>query len=86
MCTSQLDEAAGNRTGCLQCECKGPKTEPQTRNGSLEMSVQLDHLLVPSKDKNAAAKLLGGLLGVRWEPSGEGPAPDLNQPPLVLLG
>ena len=45
------------------------------------MSVQLDHLLVPSKDKNAAAKLLGELLGVHWEPAGEGPAPALNQPP-----
>jgi hypothetical protein len=45
------------------------------------MSIQLDHVLVPSKDKNAAAKLLADLLGVRWEPSGKGPAPDLNQPP-----
>jgi hypothetical protein len=44
------------------------------------MSIQLDHLLIRSKDKNTAAKLLGELLGVRWEPSGEGPAPDLNQP------
>jgi hypothetical protein len=44
------------------------------------MSILLDHVLVPSKGKNAAAKVLGELLGVRWEPSGEGPAPDLNQP------
>jgi hypothetical protein len=44
------------------------------------MSIQLDHVLVPSKDKNAAAKLLSELIGVRWEPSGEGPAPDLDQP------
>jgi hypothetical protein len=44
------------------------------------MTIQLDHLLVPSKDKNAAAKLLGEILGVRWEPSGEGPATDLYQP------
>src|SRR6516164_1213806 len=48
------------------------------------MSVKLDHVLVPSKDKNAAAKLLGELLGVRWEPAGEGPSPDLYQP--IALG
>jgi hypothetical protein len=52
----------------------------RSKRPRLEMSVQLDHVLVPSKDKNAAARLLGELLGVRWEPSGEGPAPDLNQP------
>jgi hypothetical protein len=33
------------------------------------------------RTKDTAAKLLGELLGVRWEPSGEGPAPDPNQPP-----
>jgi hypothetical protein len=37
----------------------------------LSMAVQLDHIAVPSRDKNASAKLLAEILGVRWEPSGE---------------
>jgi hypothetical protein len=36
------------------------------------MSVQLDHLLVPSRDMNASAKLLAEILNVPWEPSGNG--------------
>ena len=36
------------------------------------MTVHLDHLLVPSRDMNASAKLLAEILGVRWDPSGEG--------------
>ena len=43
------------------------------------MTVQLNHILGPSRDMNASAKLLAELLGVRWDPSGEGrstsPAP-----------
>ena len=31
------------------------------------MGVQLDHFAVPSRDKNASAKLLAEILGVRWE-------------------
>lgn len=37
------------------------------------MSVQLDHLLVPSRDKLRAAKLMADLLGVPWSPAGVGP-------------
>jgi hypothetical protein len=37
------------------------------------MSVHLDHLLVPSRDKAAAAKLLAELLGVPWSETGVGP-------------
>ena len=37
------------------------------------MSVHLDHLLVPSRDKVAAAKLLAELLGVPWSATGVGP-------------
>lgn len=37
------------------------------------MSVHLDHLLVPSRDKLAAAKLLAELLGVPWSATGVGP-------------
>src|SRR6186997_1771939 len=37
------------------------------------MKVELDHTIVPSRDKVAAARLLGGLLGVPWAPSGIGP-------------
>jgi catechol 2,3-dioxygenase-like lactoylglutathione lyase family enzyme len=35
------------------------------------MPVQLDHLLVPSRDRVAAAKLIAHLLGVPW--AGQGP-------------
>ena len=37
------------------------------------MSVHLDHLMVPSRDKAAAAKLLAELLGVPWSETGVGP-------------
>lgn len=37
------------------------------------MTVQLDHLMVPARDKIASAKLLAGLLGVPWSPTGIGP-------------
>jgi len=38
------------------------------------MEIQLDHLLVPSKDRNGAARLLAEILGVRWDPCGKEPA------------
>ena len=34
------------------------------------MAVELDHTIVPSRDKVAAARMLGELLGVPWAPSG----------------
>ncbi len=37
------------------------------------MSVQLDHVLVPARDRRAAAALLAGILGVPWAESGVGP-------------
>lgn len=37
------------------------------------MTIQLDHFIVSARDKVAAAKLLGELLGVPWAPSGIGP-------------
>lgn len=37
------------------------------------MSIHLDHLLVPSRDKLAAAKLMAELLGVPWSAHGVGP-------------
>ena len=37
------------------------------------MTVYLDHTIVPSRDKVAAAKLLGELLGVEWAAAGMGP-------------
>ncbi|MGO4330096.1 VOC family protein [Cupriavidus sp. 2TAF22] len=37
------------------------------------MSIHLDHLMVPSRDKEAAAELLAGLLGVPWARTGIGP-------------
>jgi catechol 2,3-dioxygenase-like lactoylglutathione lyase family enzyme len=37
------------------------------------MAIDLDHLMVPSRDKLASAKLLAELLGVPWSPTGIGP-------------
>lgn len=37
------------------------------------MSVELDHTIVPSRDRRAAAELLATLLGVPWAESGVGP-------------
>jgi hypothetical protein len=37
------------------------------------MTIRLDHLMVPSRDKLAAAKLLAELLGVPWSETGIGP-------------
>ena len=37
------------------------------------MSVQLDHAIVPARDRRAAAELLATLLGVPWAESGVGP-------------
>lgn len=37
------------------------------------MTIQLDHFIVSSRDKVAAAKLLGELLGVPWAETGMGP-------------
>ena len=37
------------------------------------MTIHLDHLMVPARDKRASAQLLAGLLGVRWSETGVGP-------------
>src|ERR1700741_272388 len=37
------------------------------------MTVYLDHLMVPSRNKVASAKLLAELLGVPWSETGVGP-------------
>jgi len=37
------------------------------------MTIQLDHFIVSSRNKVAAAKLLGELLGVPWAETGMGP-------------
>jgi|SRR5688572_13019431 len=37
------------------------------------MTIHLDHLMVPARDKLASAKLLAELLGVPWSDSGVGP-------------
>lgn len=37
------------------------------------MSIRLDHILVPSRNRTAAAKRLGELVGVPWVESGVGP-------------
>jgi len=37
------------------------------------MTVQLDHTLIPARDRKAAAELLATLLGAPWAESGVGP-------------
>ncbi|MDB5964114.1 MAG: hypothetical protein JWQ72_614 [Polaromonas sp.] len=37
------------------------------------MPIELDHLLIPSRDKVAAARMLAELLGVPWSETGVGP-------------
>jgi catechol 2,3-dioxygenase-like lactoylglutathione lyase family enzyme len=37
------------------------------------MSLQLDHMIVPSRDRVAAAELLARILGVPWSETGIGP-------------
>lgn len=37
------------------------------------MAIHLDHLMVPSRDKVASARLLAELLGVPWSETGVGP-------------
>jgi hypothetical protein len=37
------------------------------------MTVELDHLMVPARDKLASAQLLAELLGVPWSTTGIGP-------------
>jgi len=37
------------------------------------MSVELDHLIVPARNRKAAAELLAAILGVPWAPTGVGP-------------
>lgn len=37
------------------------------------MSIELDHMIVPSRDRRAAAQLLATVLGVPWAGSGVGP-------------
>jgi catechol 2,3-dioxygenase-like lactoylglutathione lyase family enzyme len=37
------------------------------------MTIELDHLMVPARDRVASAKLLAELLGVPWSESGIGP-------------
>lgn len=37
------------------------------------MTIELDHILVPARDRIASARLLAGLLGVPWSETGIGP-------------
>ena len=37
------------------------------------MTILLDHIMVPARDKLASAKLLAGLLDVPWSETGTGP-------------
>lgn len=37
------------------------------------MSIELDHAIVPSRDRRAAAELLATILGVPWAETGVGP-------------
>jgi hypothetical protein len=49
------------------------------------MPIQLDHLMVPARDRIAAARLLADLLDVPWSETGIGPfAPVFVNPGLTL--
>lgn len=37
------------------------------------MTIELDHIMIPSRDRNAAAKQLAAILGVEWAPANAGP-------------
>jgi hypothetical protein len=37
------------------------------------MSIELDHMIVPARDRRAAAELIAKILGVAWSASGVGP-------------
>jgi catechol 2,3-dioxygenase-like lactoylglutathione lyase family enzyme len=37
------------------------------------VTIELDHVMVPSRDQHAAAQRLGELLGVEWSRTGTGP-------------
>ena len=37
------------------------------------MAIELDHVIVPARDQVASARLLAGLLGVRWAETAIGP-------------
>lgn len=37
------------------------------------MAIELDHILVPARDRDAAAELLASILGVYWAPANMGP-------------
>jgi catechol 2,3-dioxygenase-like lactoylglutathione lyase family enzyme len=37
------------------------------------VTIQLDHVIVSARNQRASAKLLAGLLGVRWAEAGAGP-------------
>ena len=60
---------AGDRHGRQHDRAAFDAVNPQGN----AMAVQLDHFIVPSHNRVAAAKLLGELLGVAWAESGAGP-------------
>jgi catechol 2,3-dioxygenase-like lactoylglutathione lyase family enzyme len=37
------------------------------------VAIELDHIMVPSRDRNAAAEQLASILGVEWAPANVGP-------------
>ena len=41
--------------------------------GRTKLSIELDHILVPVRDRVASARLLASLLGVPWAETGVGP-------------
>lgn len=47
--------------------------------------ILLDHILVPARDRNAAAELLASILGVDWAPAGIGPFTAVYVSPSLTL-
>jgi len=50
-----------------------PSQKVRCANEDHAMSLHLDHLLIPSRDRMAAARRLAEILGVRWAPARIGP-------------
>ena len=49
------------------------------------MAIELDHTIIPSRDRHAAARLLARILDVPWSPTGVGPfCPVYVNPGLTL--
>lgn len=60
--------------GCIRYRQSLDAQAPQARRTSAPSAgIELDHTIIPARDRAAAARQLAEILGVRWAPSGMGP-------------